>query len=597
MKVFRPARGWKMDGTRPGMAWGLACALSGLAPAIALAQTAAPPPVNVLPPGPQAAAVPPGSTSMTNLIRALVQQGALTQAQADELLREAQDEAAIAARTGSAPVAPAANQPASSIRVPYIPQTVRNQIRDEVKDEVMTQARAENWAAPNAVPEWVQRFKLYGDFRLRYEADMFDSRNSFFPNYAMLDSGSPFDLHNAAGTPPPILDTTVDRYRPRIAARLGVNIIVNDDFSVGIRMATGNTTNPVTINETQGNTLNDDNFQLDLAYLEYHPTDWARLWLGRFANPWFSTNLVWYQDIAFDGVAAQFSGEVVPDLSTFLTVGAFPIQNTAFNFPDNSTTKGSRDKWLFGAQAGVDWLAFRGVDLKFGTAYYDYSNLEGVLSTPCVANTASDPCSTDDSIPGFLQGGNTLFGVRDLVSNSTSPPEFQYYGLATPFREINVTARLDVSRFGATHVILDGDFVKNLAFDANTIAAKNPVNNLGPAVVTTDTSGQTTTTPGPFVGGNMGYQTRLLAGYPDISERWQWNFSMTYKYVESDAEPDAFDDSDFRLGGTNDKGYIIGAAVGVAHNVNLAARWMSATEVSGPPYSVDIVQVDLNARF
>lgn len=54
---------------------------------------------------------------------------------------------------------------------------------------------------------------------------------------------------------------------------------------------------------------------------------------------------------------------------------------------------------------------------------------------------------------------------------------------------------------------------------------------------------------------------------------------------------------DFHLGGTNAKGYIAGAALGIAHNVNISARWLSSSEVSGPPYAVDVVLVDLNARF
>jgi hypothetical protein len=29
----------------------------------------------------------------------------------------------------------------------------------------------------------------------------------------------------------------------------------------------------------------------------------------------------------------------------------------------------------------------------------------------------------------------------------------------------------------------------------------------------------------------------------------------------------------------------------------LSARWMSANQVAGAPYAVDVAQVDLNARF
>ena len=60
---------------------------------------------------------------------------------------------------------------------------------------------------------------------------------------------------------------------------------------------------------------------------------------------------------------------------------------------------------------------------------------------------------------------------------------------------------------------------------------------------------------------------------------------------------DAFVDSDFGLGGTNLKGYFIGGNVGVADNVWATLRYMSANNIAGAPYAVDIVQLDLNAKF
>jgi hypothetical protein len=151
----------------------------------------APPVLTPPPSGPviqqaQAAAMGgPTGSAVVNLIRLLVEQGILTQDRANALIRQAEDEAAAAARgqllapgaspsvappssvaaTSGEPVAP---QPSTSVRVPYIPEIVRRQIRDEVKQEVLQQAKDENWAAPNALPEWTKRFQLYGDFRLRY---------------------------------------------------------------------------------------------------------------------------------------------------------------------------------------------------------------------------------------------------------------------------------------------------------------------------------------------------------------------------------------------------------------------------------------------
>jgi hypothetical protein len=78
---------------------------------------------------------------------------------------------------------------------------------------------------------------------------------------------------------------------------------------------------------------------------------------------------------------------------------------------------------------------------------------------------------------------------------------------------------------------------------------------------------------------------------------WDWNAFVGYKWLESDAVIDAFTDSDFGLGGTNLKGYFVGGSLALGPNVWLSARWMSANQVAGAPYAVDIVQVDLNARF
>ncbi len=60
---------------------------------------------------------------------------------------------------------------------------------------------------------------------------------------------------------------------------------------------------------------------------------------------------------------------------------------------------------------------------------------------------------------------------------------------------------------------------------------------------------------------------------------------------------DAFTDSDFHLGGTNAKGFMIGGQYAIYKNTWLAARWMSADEITGLPLAIDVFQLDLNAKF
>ena len=103
--------------------------------------------------------------------------------------------------------------------------------------------------------------------------------------------------------------------------------------------------------------------------------------------------------------------------------------------------------------------------------------------------------------------------------------------------------------------------------------------------------------PNVYTGGNQGWLARMTVGHPKLKQLWDWNAFVGYKYLESDAVIDAFADSDFGLGGTNLKGYFVGGNVALGPNVWASARWMSANQVAGAPYAVDIVQFDLNAKF
>ena len=86
-------------------------------------------------------------------------------------------------------------------------------------------------------------------------------------------------------------------------------------------------------------------------------------------------------------------------------------------------------------------------------------------------------------------------------------------------------------------------------------------------------------------------------GSPTQKNQLDWAVSAAYRYLESDAVVDAFADSDFGLGGTNLKGYILSGTLYVWTNVYLRARWLSANSIVGPTYRADVFQLDLAARF
>jgi hypothetical protein len=373
--------------------------------------------------------------------------------------------------------------------------------------------------------------------------------------------------------------------------RLGVAAQVDDSLSTTFRFASGNTTNPVSTNQTLGSDFNKYTFVIDQAFLSYHPSGAFDTWLGRLPRPWVSTNLVWWDDLSFDGIAARYRAHGA--LAPFITAGAFSVENTALDFPATSATKvASRDKWLFGAQLGLNLQLTSAVKGTLAAALYDFQNIQGKLSDPsCLPLNSSDLCSTDDSRPAFLQRGNTLFALRNIQPNATFPnsPLYQFFGLASPFREVDAVTVWDFHAGGPTHVVLTADYVRNLAFNAGRIAASNPVNNIvgisNPV----------------WAGGGSGYQVQLLVGEPEIHRRGQWSVLGGYKHVESDAVVDAFNDPDFfsinGVGGTNDKGYFVILSAGVARGTWLSGRWFSGTQVSGPPLAVDTFQLDFTAGF
>jgi hypothetical protein len=453
----------------------------------------------------------------------------------------------------------------------------------------MEQARDERWAAPRTVPEWVSRIKLFGDVRFRYEGIYFPSGNDntgAFPNFNAINTGPPFDVSTSNPSFPPELNVDKDRNRFRIRVRVGLIADLGDGFSIGIRGATGENDSPVTENQTvglanggQGGNFSKYAIWLDRAFLNYEigcvvPDRDLSITVGRFDNPFFSTTLIWANDLGFDGVVLKGRYEVFRGVTPFLTLGAFPVFNTELNFASTNPAKfNSEDKYLFAIQGGTDWALGHDFSGKLGLAYYYFKSIEGRLSSPFVPLTPSDQGNTDDSRPAFAQNGNTYMALRNIL----------------PFHELAFTGRLDYNRFEPLQISLTGEFVTNVAFDRNAIASK-AVNNRSTATVPA---------VGTFAGGNTAWIINLTAGSSTFQKRSDWNVGVGYRYVESDSVVDGFNDSDFGtpLTGTNLKGYTIFGNLALSPNVYLGIRWMSANQVAGPPFKSDVLQIDVNGKF
>ncbi|QPF84588.1 putative porin [Bradyrhizobium genosp. L] len=607
----------------------LAMSLSALAcitPALAQSATdQAPAPAAKRSDGKVLSTKPTSPNATINLVNLLVQQGILKEEQAKALIKQAEDEAYIsrqAAKDASskadeaakaATAASAAAQPPGTKHVTYVPEVVKRQLREEIKQEVMAKAEKENWASPGKYPEWAQRIHFYGDARVRYQGNYFPAGNDQLNpiNFNAINTGSPYDISHGNQTYAPTYNTTQDRNQFRFRGRLGMDADLLYGFTAGLRIATGDNNSPVSTNETLGG--GGGNFSKSALWLDRGYINWQgwsgdlSLSAGRFDNPfWSPTDLVWYRELGFDGFAVQAKHEVYEGFTPFAVAGAFPIYNTDFNSGINlvdpvtgaPTKFPSRDKWLFGGQVGFNARINPEYAFRFGVAYYDFDNVQGQFSSPCIVESSSDVCDTDLTRPTFAQRGNTYFPLRNIIPDLVGVAggnqggtinQFQYFGLVGQYRPLVVSGQLDLGHFHPAHIVLDGEYIYNTAF-SRSLMTTLAVNNLGP-------SPDGGTTPGTYNGGNQGWIGRVTVGDKEIKHLWDWNVHAGYKYLESDATLDAFVDPDFGLGGTNLKGYFLGGNVGLGENVWAALRWMSANGIAGSPYAVDVLQVDLNARF
>lgn len=577
----------------------LSCATLAAAPALT-AQTAA-------------AGAPAGDelnletsqNATVNLIRLLVKNGVISHEAAVDLIRQAESEARVA-RAQAVSVQAAAEQIQAAaqaeiaaneadIRVTYVPEHVRQEIAADVRNELAAEARRQNWSAADE-ESWTSRIRPFADFRGRYSATGFDDANDktgSFPDFNAINTGKPYDLADLTNFYPTI---NADERRDRVAvrARFGFEADLNEGFTLGMRLATGSGSSPVSTNQTVGSPGNFSKYSvwLDQAFLSWESAGDSALGLralaGRFPNPFFKTELTWDDDIQLDGLALTADYRLAERTKLFATTGLFPVFNTSFNFPANQPDKfASDDRYMAALQAGIDTRITDKIRVKAALGYYIFDDIEGVPSDPYVPQSADDAGSSDGRRPGFAQKGNTYMPLRTIlpdVSNGFGTTnQFQYFGLASEFRPLVATLRVDFDHFEPFQISFHSEVVKNTAYDVNRFAG-NPA--FAPIFF-----------GGGNSGGDTGYLVGVSVGDAALLERWDWRVGLDYRYLESDAMVDGFVDSDFGLGGTNQKGFTVSARMAVGSNVFLGARWLSSSEIEGAPLRIDTFQFDINSQF
>lgn len=509
--------------------------------------------------------------TVINLLQGLVDRGVITREQAEQMVRDAQSKA----KAEAAAVAAQAKAEEGAVRVPYVPQIVKDEIRKqvaadlgaEVTKDVVETAQNDGWGVAAAMPDWVRRMNWTGDFRVRAQNDMFASDNippgtplSYLDFQRINETGGIGAAGNGA-----YANTTTDRERLRMRMRFGFDTTLGYGWKMGARIASGSLRDPISTNQTLGSYGFRFQPGIDLAWLEWQGASRSgrqtlQVTGGRMRSPWFApSELVFDQDLNFDGVAANWRfglNRRDPSASTlYATAGLFPLQEVEL---------ADSDKWLLGAQAGFNLRPTESTRLNVGAAYYEFRNIAG-------RRNAFLSSLLDYTAPQFLRQGNTLFDIRN-----DSDPNTQLYALASDFQLVNASLSFEWRPSADHRLTLTADLVRNLGFDPQQVLART-----GFAVR----------------GRNDGLLAEVGFGSTTMARTHAWRAAFGYRYLQADAVLDAFTDSDFRLGGTDVKGYTFSFDYALSPKVVSRLRYISGSEIDGPPLGIDVVQLDLLASF
>jgi Putative porin len=211
------------------------------------------------------------------------------------------------------------------------------------------------------------------------------------------------------------------RLRQQLRARLAFKAGVDENLTAILRLAT--TTGAITSNQVLG----DDSapgmqkrfFGLDQAFLEYRPMESTSAWLGRTANPFYSSaknQLVFDTDLDFEGFSFRYGTKSSEKVRVFANA-AYSIIAENYNAAQG---KDLSDVSLVGAQMGVQ-ASFHGLWTLYGGVYEFLS-----LRNHPVTNVAAP---SPASLVGFY-GNSTKAGTPATIAS-----EFQIFELGLSLKE------------------------------------------------------------------------------------------------------------------------------------------------------------------
>jgi hypothetical protein len=392
-------------------------------------------------------------------------------------------------------------------------QKLKEQSLTQKIEEVAEKAEKKEAVALPDTLKWAEKIKISGDFRYRHE-------------------------HIDQETTGSAVRWKKGRDRDRIRARLMLEAIVNDEWGLAFRIASGEKNlladedeifaDPVSSNQTLKQNFSSKDVWLDLGYFDWHPMamEGLNVFGGKVKNPFYAVGkneLIWDHDLNPEGIAAKYVMPLGDKDQLYINGGGFWVDESSSGV----------DASLWGAQGYVKHTIGNPDYILGGVSYWDYGNIQG---------------KTDKY--GILAGNTSTTSGSSTVWASD-------YDIMELFVEYGTKC------FGLP-VAFFGNWAKNL------VAVSNE-------------------DEGWLIGTTIN----------KAKDPGSWEARYNYRELDADAVLGAFTDSDFIGGGTDGRGHEVGFTYQLAKNLQAAATYFhnESDRTSGRSLDYKRLQLDLKLKF
>ncbi|HEY6904585.1 MAG TPA: putative porin, partial [Candidatus Acidoferrales bacterium] len=208
-----------------------------------------------------------------------------------------------------------------------------------------------------------------------------------FKNFGPFSFSGDFRLRDETSFGGPA-NGSLDRNRERFRLRFNVDAKLNDDFSGGFSLASGDVNDPTTTNQTITDFYARKPVAIDEAFIRYTPHRFKALTLigGKFGYPWYNTELTWDKDLNPEGLAQTLSFELhTPVLKKVAFVGfELPFAEVA---GVSLNTENIVQSITYGGQIQTTWQLAPW--LRFGafSGFYNFHNADPIALALAKANS------------------------------------------------------------------------------------------------------------------------------------------------------------------------------------------------------------------